>query len=364
MSDTQIIELDEPGPAAGPTPWRPGSLTLLSVPVLLAAAATVILISRNATQPAVAESPAPTTAPRPAATLQLLAIITLPPSAPSVAVTESGTPEVLGDRRWSSPGPAYPARGDVTEAVLRGDIYVIGGTGTTEDGRNVFRYETTGSRQRAPDLPISLDHAMAATLGGRIYVFGGFVFGQASARVFSLGANDTSWTEEALMPQGRAAGGAAVLDGRVWLVGGVALNGSWIPEVWSWDGAGRWSTGLALIPTPRDHLAVATYRGSICAAGGNGGPQAFECYEPARNEWTKRPDLRKPVLAGRAAEAAGWFWVVERDVHAFNGDTWNFAPRLQSPRAGGALATIADVLYFVEGASGRAAPMEVLNPRR
>jgi N-acetylneuraminic acid mutarotase len=74
--------------------------------------------------------------------------------------------------------------------------------------------------------------------------------------------------------------------------------------------------------------------------------------------------LRKPVLAGRAAEAAGWFWVVERDVHAFNGDTWNFAPRLQSPRAGGALVTIADGLYFVEGATGRAAPMEVLKPQR
>jgi len=365
MSDTQIVELDEPEPAAAPRPWRAGSLTLFAVPVLLAAAATLTLTARTETRPTLAEGPAPTTAPRPAATLQLIAIITLPPSTPSVALTESGNPEVLGDRRWSSPGPAYPARGDVAEAVLRGDIYLIGGTGTTEDGRNVFRYDTmTGSRQRAPDLPISLDHAMAATLGDRIYVFGGFVFAQASARVFSLGANDTSWTEEALMPQGRAAGGAVALDGRVWLVGGVALNGSWIPEVWSWDGAGRWSTGLALMPTPRDHLAVGTYRGSICAAGGNGGPQAFECYEPAHNEWTKLRDLRKPVLAGRASEAGGWFWVVERDVHAFNGDTWNFAPRLQSPRAGGALVTIADVLYFVEGATGRPASMEVLKLQR
>ncbi|TMC02511.1 MAG: hypothetical protein E6J35_08920 [Chloroflexi bacterium] len=128
MSDTQIVELDEPEPAAAPRPWRAGSLTLFAVPVLLAAAATLTLTARTETRPTLAESPAPTTAPRPAATLQLIAIITLSPSTPSVALTESGNPEVLGDRRWSSPGPAYPARGDVAEAVLRGDIYLIGGS--------------------------------------------------------------------------------------------------------------------------------------------------------------------------------------------------------------------------------------------
>jgi len=364
MSDTQIVELDEPEPAAAPRPWRAGSLTLFAVPVLLAAAATLILTARTETRPTLAESPTPTTAPRPAATLQLIAIITLPPSTPSVASTESGDPEVLPDRRWSSPGPAYPARGDVAEAVLYGDIYVIGGTGTIDDGRSVFRYDAkTGARQPVPDLPISLDHAMAATLGGRVYVFGGFVFGQASARVFSFGTNDARWIEHAPMPAARAAGGAAVLEDRVYLVGGVGANGGWLADTWAYEVTGRWST-RAPLPTPRDHVAVAAYRGSICAAGGNGGPQAFECYDPVRNAWTKRPDLRKPVLAGRAAEAAGWFWVVERDVHAFDGASWNFGPRLQAPRAGGALVAISEVLYFVEGATGPAVPMEMLKPQR
>ena len=252
----------------------------------------------------------------------------------------------------------------MAEAVLYGDIYVIGGTGTIDDGRSVFRYDAkTGARQPAPDLPISLDHAMAATLGGRVYVFGGFVFGQASARVFSFGTNDARWIEHAPMPGARAAGGAAVLDDHVYLVGGVGADGGWLADTWAYDVAGRWSI-RATLPTPRDHLAVATYRGGICAAGGNGGPQAFECYEPVRDAWTKRPDLRKPVLGGRAAETAGWFWVVERDVHAFDGAGWNFGPRLESPRAGGALVAISEVLYFVEGATGPAVPLEMLKPQR
>src|SRR5206468_11908955 len=83
-------------------------------------------------------------------------------------------------------------------------------------------------------------------------------------------------------------------------VGGVGANGGWLPDTWAYEVTGRWSTRAAL-PTPRDHVAVAAYRGSICAAGGNGGPQVFECYHPVRDEWTRGPDLRKPVLGGRAA---------------------------------------------------------------
>ena len=364
MSDTQIVELDEPEATATHGSWRAGSVTILAVPVLLAAFAVAVLTARTETQPAVAESPLPTSVARPAASLRVTSIITAPPNTPSVVVTESGDPEVLADRRWSSPGPAYPARGDVAEAVLYGDIYVIGGTGTIDDGRSVFRYDAkTGARQPVPDLPISLDHAMAATLGGRVFVFGGFVFGQASARVFSFGTNDARWIEHSPMPAARAAGGAAVLDDHVYLVGGVGATGGWLPDTWVYEVTGRWSTRAAL-PTPRDHLAVAAYRGSICAAGGNGGPWAFECYEPVRDQWTKRPNLRKPVLGGRAAEAAGWFWVVERDVHAFDGASWNFGPRLESPRAGGALVAISEVLYFVEGATGPVVPMEMLKPQR
>ncbi|TMF56692.1 MAG: hypothetical protein E6I19_05215, partial [Chloroflexi bacterium] len=133
MSDTQIVELDEPEPAARTSPWRAGSLSMLAVPVLLAAFAVAVLTARTETQPAAAESPLPTSVARPAASLRVTSIITAPPNTPSVVVTESGDPEVLADRRWSAPGQAYPARGDVAEAVLYGDIYVIGGTGTIDD---------------------------------------------------------------------------------------------------------------------------------------------------------------------------------------------------------------------------------------
>ncbi len=353
MNDPLIVDLDveETDSVA---PWRAGSLTLVAAPLLVVAVLVALVVPRVGSRPAA--EPAPT----PAATRDVMMIFTAPPPTIPVVPTpvpgtpgESGDPEVLEDQRWAPFAPGYPGRGDVAEAVLDGRAYVIGGSGTSEDGRHVYRYDPrTGERERAADLPISIDHAMAATLGGRIYVFGGYVFGRPTERVFSLGSNDANWIEHSPMPAPRAAGGAAVLHGRIWLVGGLGADGSWIRDTWSWDGSGRWSWGFAPLPTPRDHVAVGAFNGRICAAGGNGGERAFECYAPVRNEWTVMPPLRKNAIGARAAEVAGWFWVIGQDVHVFTVDHWHFGPRPQTPRAGHALVTIDGALYVIEGALG------------
>jgi hypothetical protein len=361
----EIIDLEgEPEPAR--PQWRPGSLTLVAAPLL--AAAVIMLALWSAGRPApdlAAPSEKPTQSPLGIEFYSLPPgiIATRPPDAVATFNGETGDPEMLENQPWTGLGHVYPGRGDVAEAVLYGEAYVIGGSGSSADGRQVYRYDPrTGMRTRVVDLPISLDHAMAATLNDRIYVFGGFAFAQASARVFSIGANDSNWVEHSPMLAPRAAGGAAVLHGRIWIVGGVGADGGWIRDVWAWDGRGRWSHGLALLPTPRDHLAVGTYEGRICAAGGNGGERAFECYLPVRNEWTKMPDLRKPAVSARAAEAAGWFWVIAQDVHIFTVDRWRFGPRLDTPRLGHAVVVIDDAIYVIEGALGRLTPMEALRP--
>lgn len=359
VSDTQIIELDEPEPVANRGPWRAGSLSLVLAPVVVIGVVVSLVVPRLADK--ATTTPQATATPR--ATAQF--IVTAPYVVAPVggASAESGDAEILQTQSWTTLGPSYPARGDVAETTLHGAAYVIGGTGTADDGLHVYRYDlSTGLRTSAPDLPISLDHAMAATVDDRVYVFGGYVFGRPTNRVFSLSANDARWIEHTPMPAARAAGGIAVIDERAYIVGGVGQDGNWVKEVWVYD-HGKLITGLAAMPTPRDHLAVGTYRGSVCAAGGNGGERAFECYDPVRNEWTRLPDLRKPVIGGRAAEAAGWFWVVAPDIHIFTLDHWHFGPRLRSPRGGGALVTIADVLYVVEGETGRAATMEMLKPQ-
>ena len=346
VSDTQIIELDEPEPVAARVPWRAGSLSIVLAPLVVVALVISLVV------PLIASKATATPDPRAAGEL----------TRGSGVLT--GNPEVLETQSWTTFRTTYPARGDVAEAVLNGAAYVIGGSGTSEDGLHVYRYDLrTGIREAAPDLPISIDHAMAATLNDRIYVFGGYVFGRPTYRVFSLGANDARWIEHSPMPAPRAAGGAAVVGDRIYIVGGVADNGSWIRDTWAYDAGGRWWTDLARMPTPRDHLAVGAYRGRVCAAGGNGASQAFECFDPTRNEWSWMPELRKPVVGGRAVETAGWFWVVAQDVHIFTIDHWHFGPRPNAARAGHALVAVDGALYVIEGGMGPASGrMEMLRP--
>jgi hypothetical protein len=369
VTDAEIIELDEePAPE---TPWRAGSLTIVAAPiVVIAVVVSAVLWNAGRAGPdrvigSASARPDPAVrGPGEIVVFTPRIFATRPPEVVTIG-GEAAAPEILAEQRWMGVGPTYSARGDVAEAVLGGDAYVIGGTGSTEEGRLVYRYDRrTGMRMRAADLPVSLDHAMAATLGDRVFVFGGFVSGQPSLRVFSLGANDAEWVEHNPMPAARAAGGAAVVDQRVYIVGGVGSDGRWVQDTWSYDTRGGWYAGLARMPTPRDHLAVGTHEGRVCAAGGNGGERAFECYEPLRDEWTKMPDLRKPVVGARATEIAGWFWVIQHDVHVFAVDHWHFGPRLLTPRAGHAVVVINGAIYVIEGAPGvPTARMERLTPR-
>jgi len=374
VSDTQIIELDEPEPAATRVPWRAGSLSIVLAPLVVFALVASLVAPQLGEKPTAKPEPTAPARPMPAGGQLITAmpqgttpfvpttLFVFPPGGPVAA--ETGNAEVLEDQHWIGVGPSYPARGDVAEAVLNGGAYVIGGTGTADDGLHVFRYDLrTGVRDSAPDLPVSLDHAMAATLNDRIYVFGGYVFGVPTDRVFSLGANDARWIEHTHMPAPRAAGGAAVVGGRAYIVGGVTLKGEWIRDTWAFDTGGRWRTDLPRIPTPRDHLAVGSYRGRVCAAGGNGASQVFECFDPTRNAWDWMPDLRKPVVGGRAVEAAGWFWVVALDVHVFTIDHWHFGPRLNAVRSGHALVAVDDVLYVIETGLGAYARVEMLKPQ-
>jgi hypothetical protein len=375
MKDAEIIDLDDE-PEVTPVQWRAGSLSIVLAPLLLMAvvgSAVLWNAGRSTAEQSTDRYIAPTTSSPPPRGPGEIVVFTLPPGIiatrpPDVVSVggETGDPEVLETERWASLGPRHTARGDVAEAVLNGYAYVIGGTGTSEDGREVFRYDVrTGARERAPDLPISLDHAMAATLNDRIYVMGGYVFGRPTDRVFSLGTGDANWIEHSPMLAPRAAGGAAVLYGRIWVVGGVGADSGWIRDIWAWDGSARWSHGFAPLPTPRDHLAIARYHGRVCAAGGNGGETSFECYDPVRNGWTRMPDLRKPTVGARAAEVAGWFWVVAQDAHVFTIDHWHFGPRPSTPRAGHALVEIDGALYVLEGAlgPGGGARMEMLRPQ-
>jgi non-specific serine/threonine protein kinase len=233
-------------------------------------------------------------------------------------------------------------------------VFVIGGFGGPE---RVELYDPATDRwERAADLPIGVDHAMAAASEGLqtgapqgVFVFGGYLGnGSATARAFRFDGAAARWEEIAPMPGPRAAGAAVEVAGRIYIVGG-ADGVRLIAPTYEYNlFTQQWRT-VAAIPTPRDHLAAVALDASVCAVGGRRlslslNLAAFECYDPRADTWRRMPDAltarggigaaaydRRVYVAG-GEQPSGTY----REVDVFDARTsaWTRGPDLPTPRHG------------------------------
>lgn len=182
---------------------------------------------------------------------------------------------------WAAKAPAPSKRTEVVAADVGGKIYVVGGFGepklrTLKDltiSDAVEEYDPASDRWagKAP-LPIGLHHAGAAAVGGRLYVIGGFTQSFLSvwspvAYVYAYDPAADTWTERAPMPTARGALAVAESGGKLFAIGGYdGKRNSAAVEVYD-PAANAWRS-LAPLPTPRDHLAAAAVGSKIFAIAG------------------------------------------------------------------------------------------------
>jgi N-acetylneuraminic acid mutarotase len=198
--------------------------------------------------------------------------IALPVSAAEVQQDSGG---------WRTAAPAPMKRTEVAAATLGGKIYVVGGFEEPSLG-NVLNFAITHALEeydpatdrwtaKAP-MPVGLHHVGIGVAGGRLYVVGGYkqsglsVWG-AVATVYSYNPASDVWTERAPMPTARGALSVTVHEGKLYAIGGYeGRANSAAVEVYDPE-RNSW-TSRAPLPTPRDHLATATAAGKIYAIGG------------------------------------------------------------------------------------------------
>jgi non-specific serine/threonine protein kinase len=282
------------------------------------------------------------------------------PAAVSASPPASASPTTLAWRRIADiPTP----RSEVAAAVLRDEVYVIGGFG---GGRVVEIYD--GQRwRRGPDLPIEVDHAMAAAVGepadvAGVYVFGGNTRGP-TARGFRLAPGATGWREVAAMPGPRSQGAAVAVGTRIYVVGG--YDGQrLVAPTYAYDAKTEGWREVAPIPTPRDHVAAALLQGRVCAIGGRRLSLAtnlatFECYDPAADRWESMPSA--PTARGGVGAAAVGDRLVfaggeqpsgtYKEVELYDAVTrmWSRLPDLPTPRHGIGVAAVARTVYVMTG---------------
>jgi non-specific serine/threonine protein kinase len=288
----------------------------------------------------------------PRATAPRSAAAAAPPSAPS---------------RWRQLSPARTARQQAPAAVAGGAVWLVGGLAREQATVSVEGYDPViNSWKAAPDLPMPLHHAMAASYAGELVVLGGWIpegddlSAETTNRVFAL--RGRKWTELPAMRRPRAAGGAAAVGNKLVVVGGQA-NGELVPETEVFDGR-RWRAG-APMPTKRDHLAVASDGRYLYAlAGRELGPDrnlaTLERYDPRADRWTTLPPMPTPrgglgaAIVGRRLVAAGGEGPTDvfGTVESFDlaSEKWSELPALPTPRHGMGVAAIGSTVYVLGGA--------------
>jgi hypothetical protein len=273
----------------------------------------------------------------------------------------------------SSPSPwrelhaAPSARQQAPAAVAGGAIWLVGGLAGAGATASVEGYDPViNSWKAAPDLPMALHHAMAVTYNSELVVLGGWIpdgqdlTAQTSNRVLALRRG--KWVELPPLRLRRAAGAAAVVGNKLVVVGGQA-NGELVRDTEVFDGR-RWRGGAA-IPTPRDHLAVASDGRFLYALGGrelaaDRNLASVERYDPSADRWTQLPPL--PTARGGLGAA-----IVRRRLVAVGGEgptsvfataesfdlgseRWSRMPELRTPRHGMGMAAIGSTVYALGGA--------------
>jgi N-acetylneuraminic acid mutarotase len=231
-------------------------------------------------------------------------------------------------------------------------------------------------------IPEGVNHAGFAAVGGKLYIVGGFRVNTftPSGAVRIYDPADSTWRDGAPMLTPRGALAVVVVDGKIHAIGGNAAGGDLPPhehgapqadnsvgthEVYD-PAADAW-VRLAPMPTPRNHLGAAVVAGKIHVVGGRvrGDMEltTHEIYDPAAGSWAAGP----PLPTGRSGIAV----VAHRGfVYVFGGETvrtlssktfddaerfdpatgrWERLPPMPTARHGLGAASVGEAIYVLSG---------------
>jgi len=282
---------------------------------------------------------------------------------------------------WTHRSPMATQRSHCAAAALGGRLYVFGGGGPNFQALNTVECFDPAKDAWSPraTMPTARSGIVAVPFRDRIYVMGGgfkrpdgtFQF-LTTVEIYD--PQTDSWAKGPDLLRRHDAPAAAVLGGRIYLMGGHspdAREGPLTDPAFAFAEVfdvvnGRWLE-LSPLPTPRFSLAVVAWEGRLLAMGGgafrDGAFRNFdviEAYNPARGEWGPAEEGKLPwPSAGVAAVVSG------SALYVFGGNDgeaiqptagrydktrgWKILPPMPEPRAAAAAAVLDDTIYLIGG---------------
>jgi len=297
--------------------------------------------------------------------------------------------------KWVKLAP-FPEPGEeVQGAAAGGKVYVFQGIQPVWRPMGlVYEYDPGADKwTKKKDMPHPSHHTAVTEMGGKIYLFGGFTLPESGPpawipidNAWEYDPATDAWRALAPMPTKRGAAVAAAVGGKLYVIGGGAqLPGDTNPgihparphrslgTVEEYDPATNTWRERSPMPIPRNHAAIGAVKGKIYVIGGRlgaafitampGNSDLVQEYDPAKNSWALKAAMPTP----RSAVAFG---VINEKIYVAGGEvqsyeylaafraleaydpatnTWERLPRMPVPRHGLAGAALGNRLHLVSG---------------
>jgi N-acetylneuraminic acid mutarotase len=240
----------------------------------------------------------------------------------------------------------------------------------------------------------SQNEAVTVVIGERIYVMGGFTTGTNGpidrVQIYDVAKN--AWSEGTPLPEPVHHHGAALVGGKIYLVGGFHepfQTREPIDSTWVFDPATNHWDRRAPLPSRRGALVVGAIGNLVYAAGGEhrrpagtpvpqGAPPAYEpvtdftVYDPQADRWSQLPAMkvardhafvgvingRLYVVGGRDRPKYDIVTVEEFDPGA---GAWTERAPMPTGRSGGHATVLGGRLYVFGGEGNNASPVGLFN---
>ena len=265
---------------------------------------------------------------------------------------------------WVSHAPMPLPRTEVSAATVGNEVVVLGGL--TVEGGASRRVDADSpardARRRVPDLPVGVHHAMAVGVGGKPYVLGGYTAAGVTLRtafVLEKGA----WRALPRMPFPRAAAGVGVSGRSIVVAGGIGQGRRLALSALVFDTrTRRWSSAPG--PTPREHLGVTSFAGTVFAVAGrisglDTNLLQFESWRLGQSRWERLQPIPDPrggtgatALRGQVVSAGGEEpdgTIAEVLAYRIAEKRWVRLDDLPTPRHGVGMAALGGRVYVIGG---------------
>lgn len=267
--------------------------------------------------------------------------------------------------------------------VLMAVVVACGGGGSSGIARRTYKATpteppTTGAWTQGAPMPTPRSDAASAVVDGKIYVIGGLLAsGESTDTVEVYDPATDTW--ETLAPlQGFDHAMAATVGGKIYVIGGHSSSGDQIsPTTNEYDPATGVRGDRAAMPEPRAAGAAATLGdGRIYVVGGYGPDAgAVLMYDPEKDTWEAKPATATPreqltaQAAGQVIYAIGGLadrqTLSKLEVYSPAANTWLGLGPMPTARSALASAVLRNRIHVLGGADGTGAALathEVYNP--